>query len=365
MLLPAAIALRPLSIFYGAATRARRALYRAGALTTYRIDKPVISVGNITAGGTGKTPLVAWLARKIAREGYRVCILTRGYGRPDSSRRVVVSDGDRLLADARTGGDEPRLLAEMLQGTRTAVISDRQRIAAARWAMVNLGSEVFILDDGFQHLGMWRDLDIVTVDATDPWGGGRLLPEGLLREPVRELSRAGCVVITRANQARHLAGLREGVQRLSGGQTPVFTSRMHTFSVRPLVLSDVTTPGTSQERSLPQPLAAFCALGNPQSFFAHLRSDGYTLAYTRAFPDHHVYMQGDVDALVREATSCGARSLLTTAKDAVKLGFLSFNLPCYVIEIEFEFDNEYRFAEIVRRAISRVGPHCRGKMMSC
>src|ERR687884_151773 len=136
-------ALAPFSLLYGVVTRARLALYGAGALPVQKLTVPVISVGNITAGGTGKTPLVEWLARAAAREGRRVCVLTRGYGRADARRRVVVSDGRNVLADARAGGDEPRLLAENLRGL-AAVVADADRVAAAHWAMSAFGSQVFI-----------------------------------------------------------------------------------------------------------------------------------------------------------------------------------------------------------------------------
>ena len=129
------IAFAPLGVAYGAAGRARRALYRAGVLKVERVAAPVVSVGNITAGGTGKTPLVEWLARAAAREGRRVCILTRGYGREDASKRVIVSDGERILAGAREAGDEPRLLAENLLEHSVAVVSDANRAAAARWVL--------------------------------------------------------------------------------------------------------------------------------------------------------------------------------------------------------------------------------------
>ncbi|HYJ47792.1 MAG TPA: tetraacyldisaccharide 4'-kinase, partial [Pyrinomonadaceae bacterium] len=181
--------LAPLGALFNAATRLRRALYKRGALRVQKVGAPIISVGNITTGGTGKTPLVEWVARAVAADGRRPCILTRGYGRDNAKRQVIVSDGERILSDAREGGDEPLQLAETLLGV-AAVISDADRAAAARFALENLGSEVFILDDGFQHLRVERDLDLVAVDATNPWGGGHLLPRGRLREPLRELARA-------------------------------------------------------------------------------------------------------------------------------------------------------------------------------
>src|ERR687884_1263755 len=142
------LALAPLSVVYGALARARTRLYRSGFLKTERVGAPVISVGNLTAGGTGKTPLVEWVARAVASEGTRPCVLTRGYGREDETRRVVVSDGRRVLASVREGGDEPLLLAESLKGV-ASVVCESDRAAAARWARGALGAQVFVLDDGF------------------------------------------------------------------------------------------------------------------------------------------------------------------------------------------------------------------------
>ena len=221
------LALAPLGMLYGAVTRARLRLYRSGFLKTERVGAPVISVGNLTAGGTGKTPMVEWVARTLAGEGLRACVLTRGYGRADEGRRVVASDGARVLAEVWECGDEPRLLAERLVGA-ASVVCDRDRVAAARWARAELGAEVFVLDDGFQHLRIARDLDIVTVDATAPWGGGHMLPRGRLREPASGLARAGCVVITRAELADDLAALRAEVARASGGRAAIVASRVRT-----------------------------------------------------------------------------------------------------------------------------------------
>src|SRR5215211_4895060 len=194
------LALAPLGLLYGAVTRARLRLYRSGLLKSERVGVPP-AVRFPTAGGTGKTPLVEWAARALAREGLRACVLTRGYGRADESRRVVASDGARVLAEVAECGDEPRLLAERLLGA-AAVVCDRDRVAAARWAREELGAEVFVLDDGFQHLRIARDLDIVTLDATAPWGGGHLLPRGRLREPVSGLARADCAAHARDLRAQ-------------------------------------------------------------------------------------------------------------------------------------------------------------------
>jgi tetraacyldisaccharide 4'-kinase len=353
MSLASEIALAPLGALYSAVTRARLVLYQTGALAAHRIDAPVISVGNITTGGTGKTPLVEWLARTMAQQGRRVCILTRGYGRANPDARVVVSDGERVLTNAREGGDEPRLLAENLQGV-AAVISDADRVSAARWARAALGSEVFILDDGFQHLRIARDLNILTIDATNPWGGGRLLPRGRLREPLGGLARADCIVITRADQARDLSSLKERARSLSGGR-PVLLASTRVKEMR--ALSNTADEDAPVTVSRSKPVAAFCAIGNPQSFFTQIRGLGHTLSYTRALPDHHVYTQRDVDAIELEARRVGAQLLLTTAKDAVKLRSLRLGLPCYVVEVEIELDDEGRLLDLISKATRKNERH--------
>jgi tetraacyldisaccharide 4'-kinase len=344
------IALVPLAAAYGAAVRTRLALYRRGRLRVERVGAPVLSVGNLTAGGTGKTPLVEWLAREIAkREGLRVCILTRGYGRADVRRRVVVSDGTPVLAGAREAGDEPLLLAERLLAQGVAVVCDVNRAAAARFAISELRSEVFILDDGFQHLRVARDLNVVTLDATDPWGGGRLLPAGLLREPVSELSRADCVVITRAELAKDLERLRTDASRLSGGR-PIFNARTR------MIGAQLFASGEGGEMTplaqLPRVVAAFCGVGNPRAFFLNLKGEGFELKHARSFADHRRYTQQDVTEIEAEARGVGAEALLTTTKDAVKLRELRFTLPCYAVEIELRIDEAGELLELARKAIA-------------
>jgi tetraacyldisaccharide 4'-kinase len=343
------LALAPFSLLYGAAMRARAALYRSGALAVERVGAPVVSVGNITTGGTGKTPLVEWAARRLARGGGRVCVLTRGYGREDERRRVVVSDGEKVLADAREGGDEPRLLAESLLGV-AAVVSDADRVGAARWALSNLGAEVFVLDDGFQHLRLSRELDIVTVDATNPWGGGHLLPRGRLREPRRALARADCVVITRADLAQDIEGLRAEVLSLREGRAVVITSRARTLRLRPL-----GGDGAADEDEgvgVGSRVGAFCAVGNPESFFEHLRRDGREVCYSRAFADHHVFRKEELEAVARESGRRGASAVLLTAKDAVKIESREFSLPFFAVEIGLEFDDESALSSLLDGVIA-------------
>jgi tetraacyldisaccharide 4'-kinase len=335
------IILPPLSLLYGAVTRTRLSLYRRGTFQTTKLSRPVISVGNITTGGTGKTPLVEYVTRLIASHGKKVCILTRGYGRKDPHLQVIVSDGYSVLASPAEAGDEPYLLATKLAGL-AAVISSADRIAAGQEAINDFGTDCFVLDDGFQHLRLARDLNIVTIDATNPWGGGSLLPYGRLRETPEGLSRADCVVLTRCDQVDSVESLRDEIGRLTGGR-PIFESQMRALRLSPLKNgSETITP--------PARVAAFCAVGNPASFFEGLRRMGYELALEKSFLDHHVFSQQEIDSLVKTASDTGASALITTAKDAVKLRSLSFSMPCYVLEIEIAIDRADAFTRLIADA---------------
>ena len=342
------IILSPLAAIYGTVTKTRLALYRRGLLKSSKLDVPVISVGNITAGGTGKTPLVEYFARAVAAAGRSVCILTRGYGRENPGNRVLVSDGISVLASERQAGDEPTLLAEKLRGI-ASVISDADRFGAGRWAIANLGSEVLILDDGFQHLQLYRDLNVATVDATNPWGNGQLLPVGRLREPRRGLVRADCIVVTRADHAQSVDVLKHDLQTFSGNR-PLFISRMRVRGLRQLNNRN-THEAIGSYQQIKDPVAAFSAIGNQGSFIQQMEGAGFKPVSVSAFPDHHRYSQRDVDETVNKARMAGAQSLVTTAKDAVKLNTFSFSLPCYVLDIEIDIDDAARFDEMLKRAI--------------
>jgi tetraacyldisaccharide 4'-kinase len=344
----ASLALIPLSAVYGTGVRLRNALYRRGFLKSFDIGAPVISIGNLTIGGTGKTPLVEFVAAQLAADGRRVCVLTRGYRR-QSSDRVVVSDYDQVLADVRAAGDEALLLAERLRG-RVAVIADADRVAAACWAIANLQSNIFILDDAFQHQRIQRDLNILTVDAAKPWGNRRVLPAGILREPIKELARADCVVITRANESPDIDQLRHAISQLSP-ETPVFTSGIKPFQARPLKTAGHPCESLTNNAA---PVAAFCGIGNPASFFSLLERQGYLLSYTRAFADHYNYRQSDIDGFIKDAMGRGAKAIVTTAKDAVKIRPLNFDVPCYVVDVAIEIDDVQAFLKCVTDAVKDV-----------
>jgi tetraacyldisaccharide 4'-kinase len=336
-----AIVLPPLSLIYNISIRARLALFETGVLPVSRLDVPVISIGNITTGGTGKTPLVEWICRLLAGAGNKVCILTRGYGRLKSNARVVVSDGTQILADHLHAGDEPFLLAQRLLGF-AAVISDSDRYAAGQWARKEFGTEVFLLDDGFQHLQLSRALNIVTIDATNPWGGGSLLPYGRLREPRSGLKRADCVVITRADQAEELSPLISEIKSFVNDR-PIVISSMRFVGFENL--SGISENETDSD--IASPVAAFCGIGNPCAFFSQLKVLGYELKMERIFPDHHIYDRKDIDSIVAEGKSVGVKMLLTTAKDAVKLRSFEFEIPTMVVRIEPVFEDDSALRSLI------------------
>lgn len=329
---------------YGAGAKLRVTAYRRGWRRVSRAGVPVVSVGNLTTGGTGKTPITAWAAQVLATHGRRVCILTRGYGRENPAQRVLVSDGVEILADARTGGDEPLWLAEKLRGV-AAVIADRDRVAAAQWARQELGSDCFVLDDGFQHLRLARDCDLVTLDATAPRWHWKMLPHGRLREPLTALQRATACLVTRADQAADSDLFMAQVREWCGGR-PVFRAVTKFAGVRPMSDAAPLLPDGAR-------VYAFCGLGRPEAFWTQTRNAGFKLAGTYAFRDHHRYTPTDAIQLARAARAVQATALMTTAKDAVKLRGVRFDLPLYVLDIEIAFDDESALRRLVLESLKQ------------
>jgi tetraacyldisaccharide 4'-kinase len=285
------------SVPYGWATRCRNRLYDRGWKQAWRAPVPVVSVGNLTVGGTGKTPCVEHVARFFRQHDLRVAILSRGYG--------------------STGGcnDEALVLEENLPDVPHLQGADRVALAAT--AVEELESEILVLDDGFQHRRLARDLDLVLIDATQPWGHGYLLPRGLLRESPRSLRRAGVVLLTRCDQvdAAQRRRLREVVAHYAPAVPVVEATHGPVGLVRNG--SSETAP---LEAVTGRPVAAFCGLGNPAAFRRTLEGLGAKMTAFRTFPDHHAYTRADVDDLRgwarQQATDC---LVLTTQKDLVKL----------------------------------------------
>ena len=274
-----------------------------------RLAVPVISVGNLTFGGTGKTPTVIALARDLVRMGRRPAVLTRGYKRLDDEQVVVV--GPKPRQTATEVGDEPLEMARRLPGV--PVIVDADRVRGGTEAQ-RLGADVVLLDDGFQHLKLERDLDLVLIDAGDPWSGGRMPPLGRLREPAAVLERADAVLITKAPaEWRPVVADIESVIDRVAPRLQVFISR-----VRP---RRVNVPGEGwlgPEVLTGRRVMAFAALGRPDGFAETLTETGAEIVATKWFPDHHAYTDQDLSEIVDQAAAASAIPV-TTAKDAVKL----------------------------------------------
>lgn len=324
-------ALRGLSWPFQAITFVRRRAYRLGVLPVRAAAIPVISVGNITVGGTGKTPLVAWLVRLMREAGHLPAVLTRGY-RASASQGYWLGGGGGLADEAQ----------ELREATGAMVVVNPNRWAGARKAAID-GADVCILDDGFQHLRLRRDLDIVTLDATCPFGYDAVVPRGLLREPLGALRQAGAVVITRCDlvtadvvQAirNRLAGL---APRALVAESVMKATRVRRFDGQVEELEDLEN----------QPVWAFCGLGNPPAFYATLAATGANVVGATTFNDHHIYSAEDIAAIASQAELAGATRLITTGKDAAKLHALAAGRPMGWLEVELAITSGER--ELVQR----------------
>jgi len=280
--------------------------------------------------------------------------LTRGYGRRNLSERVLVSDGGKVLADALTGGDEPVELAYKLLG-KAAVVADRDRVAAAKWARQHLGATAFVLDDGFQHRRAHRDIDIICIDSTNPFGNGKVLPAGILRENLSSLTRADAIIITRCDLVKSVAEIEETIRQYAP-RVPIFHSSNKISRV--FELSHLTGGETKTKAVtglLRSPVFAFCGLGNPSNFFRQLEKEGFNLAGRKTFADHHFYSDKEIAEIERRARSATAAFLITTVKDAVRLAEMKVNLPCYVAEIETIMADPVNFRETIFSSAALVG----------
>jgi len=300
-----------LSLLYRAASGMRAALYGSSVLKSKRLPCKVISVGNITVGGTGKTPMVIAVAALLLENRKQPLVVSRGYGRQDESQTLLVSDGRSVLVDSHTGGDEPVLIGARLPGI--PVVVGRKRYEAAQFALQRFSPDTIILDDGFQHLRLKRDLDIVLVDALDPFGNGKLFPAGILREPVTALKRAQAVVITRADAS-------DTVEELTKNIKSVTRARIFTSTQRPIDLVDV---GSGECKPLPvlrgKRVLAMSGIARPASFRSLLTSLGAVVAAECIYPDHYHYQKTDLAGIFKKAADHGVNMIVTTEKDAVRL----------------------------------------------
>ena len=321
-----------LSLLYGSAVLLRLALYRTGFLRQKKLPQRVIAVGNITLGGTGKTPTVMQIASVLQRHRKHPVIISRGYGRADESEILIVSDGHRVLADARAGGDEPSLMASRLAGVPVVVGSNR--FNAGLLAQKKFDNDTVILDDAFQHRRLHRDLDIVLIDAADPFGSGRLFPAGILREPLSGLARAHAILITNIDRAKDPESLKKRIRRTTKAR--IFTSRQVPSGLVNITNGEIRELIALQHANV----LAFAGIARPASFVSMLRSLRAIVKAECVYPDHYQYKKSDLARIFEEAANRNVNLIITTEKDAVRLqnlnpeGIWALRIELNVIEKE-------------------------------
>jgi tetraacyldisaccharide 4'-kinase len=331
--------LLPLSFIYRTIAAIHGWIYRKGLIKKAVLPRPVVSIGNIAVGGGGKTPLTMWLAQMLRNEGEITGVLTRGYGR--SADRVVIADPEH---DWRHIGDEPALMVRRIQGLPVAVSKNRRR--GGEEILRKQDVDLFILDDGFGHHALHKDLEIVVIDDNRRFGNCRLLPAGMLREPVTRLRDAQIIIVTKAAQA-DLEFEKEIKKRTDA---PVLWADYRPGRLAPVEGTEGCTPGMVPEG----PFLAFCGIADPGSFRISLDRAGIQTAGILSYPDHHPYSPSDVSDINREAHLRGARTLVTTEKDAVRWPSTKDSLPCYSLAMDIVFlKGEVTLLDTVTSVVSR------------
>lgn len=316
-------AMMPASFCYGLGAYARLVTYSTGLASRRRAPAPVISVGNLTVGGTGKTPMTIELAERLSSAGMKVAVLSRGYGRRVKDQTVVADGTGSLLCDVNNAGDEPYLIAQAVPDA--IVLVGASRLDAARRAVVDFGAQVLILDDGFQHIKLRRDIDIVLWDYNDDPSHSMLLPAGRFREPVSGLSRATDIIITKVPESVDEQRLARLVTELS---TLAPKANIASCRFRPSYLSGFSFDGKpSQPIKLSElvgkKIFALSSIARPESFMQVLRELGVNPVGERHFPDHHWFSADDLAQVEQAFLASGSELLITTEKDMVRLKSLS------------------------------------------
>ena len=299
------------SLAYGRATAVRNALYDGGWFQSVRLPRPVVSIGNITVGGTGKTPCVILLAKRLQAHGLRPAVISRGYGGKSPLPVNVVSDGENILLNAATAGDEPLLIARSLPGV--CVLTGPKRALTGRAAVEQFGADVILCDDAFQHRQIQRDINLVLLDDRRPLGNGHLLPRGELREHPAGLARADAFLLTRADLTRPPDSDILAIARQH--QLPVFRCVHRAVSL----LNAATGHALPPEALRGKKICAFCGIAKPDSFLETLSALGADVVSFNPFPDHHAFTRRDLDDLQRVFQMRKADYLITTQKDVMRL----------------------------------------------
>ena len=349
--------LKGISLVFLAVVSLRYFLYGIGLLRRYPLGIQVISIGNVTAGGTGKTPVTEIFARTLAAEGRKVAILSRGYRRKEAplwqrlftqvvEPPLVVSDGKHVLLDSEKGGDEPYMLASNLPGV--AVVVDRNRVKAGRYAIKRLGCDTIILDDGFQYQKLKHSIEVVLVDSTNPFGNGHMLPRGILREPARHLKRADIIFLTKCRG--DVTAVREEIRKYN--TTAEIVECNHT----PKVLKDVWS---REEYPLSwlngKTTCTLSGIASPKGFENSLRHLGAKVVWCERYADHHRYDSSEILYALNRTADMGADALITTEKDAVRFPrFETTPVRCLYLRIAIEIlSGAENFASIISRICFR------------
>lgn len=351
--------LRILSYLYGFGARTNLWLYEAGVLKTCKLDCCVISIGNITVGGTGKTPTAQRVAMMVRDMGYRVVILNRGYRSHWDKELGVVSDGKKIYMTSYEAGDEAYLMAKMMPGI--PVVIGKNRDITGKYAVEKLQAEVIIMDDGYQHWQVERDLDIVLVDTLNLFGNGCLLPRGILREPLGHLNRADMFLFTKSDQSSELtrAVLTENIRQYNT-KAPIVESIHHAMNFVEIAdwYKGIQQNPIGLEELKGKKVMVFSAIGNPSSFEQNVSGCGLEILEAIRYPDHHDYGMLEMQYIGERASELEAAALITTGKDAVKIPteFIYFNreIPLYVMNMDIKMNrNEEVFNTTLTEAVTR------------
>ena len=335
--------LKGFSICYEAVMKIRETLYEKKVFSIYNPPIPAISIGNLTTGGTGKTPMTALIARILRDNGLNVAVSGRGYKSKSEKAVGIVSNGGKILMDAESAGDEPFLLASSLEGV--SVITGKDRQNACKIAAENLNADVIIMDDAYQRLNFFKHLNILLLDAKRPFGNGHVIPRGLLREGVSALKRADMIVMTRFDENINGSKSVESVLKKLSLFTPVFKA------VHEPVLRKVLIPGSAEINPVKWCKKNKCRChvfsGIADNVFFHdtIKNLGYRIGGVNAFPDHHHYNDKDITSIIRSAGSDDC--FVTTEKDYVKImGKASFPRPLFVYGIDMKIEDPSFFSII-------------------
>jgi tetraacyldisaccharide 4'-kinase len=350
-----------ISVGFAGIQKLRGTWYRRQLSASKRLPCKVISIGNITVGGTGKTPMTMYVAKRMKRFGYRVAVVSRGYKGGAEQTETIVSDGRQILTGPEIAGDEPYMHACRLPGI--AVIVGKNRFAAGMLAINTFQPEVIVLDDGFQHMRLTRDIDLVLLDYRRPFGNLHLLPRGTLREPQKSLARADAFVLTRS-AANPQSGSPSVTDRLKSiaPHCPVFSSshNPYFFSVPRRAKASLADLSRQAGSKLPDSLArrrvlAFSGLARNDDFKQSVEDFHCDVTRFLQFPDHHPYSDSDFKSIVRAAKHTSAEFLITTEKDYARIAHRTdWPLELIVIGVEISFgEDEERFDEFLKERISK------------